>query len=126
MRDRFSAAAFYVLSVLLFPVTLTGYVIWVGKGLLFGRGTGVSATAQGPLFARFFQHRLGIREDEPACRLMMVLPNVPAVGLHLFVAPLLFAHRVTGYVRRPSDIRSKATFLPDTRLRPASRSSMRR
>jgi len=98
MRDRFSAAAFYVLSVLLFPVTLTGYVIWIGRGLLFGRGTGVSATAQGPLFARFFQHRLGIREDEPACRLMMVLPNVPAVGLHLFVAPLLFAHRVTGYV----------------------------
>jgi methyltransferase (TIGR00027 family) len=99
-RGRFAAAVFYILNVLLFPVTLVGYVIWVGKGLLTGRGSGVSATAQGPLSARFFQHKLGVREDEPASRLMLVLPNVPPVGLHLFGAPMLFAHRVTGYVPR--------------------------
>ncbi len=64
--DRFAAAVFYVLNVLLFPVTLIGYVIWVGKALLAGRGSGVSSTAQGPLSARFFQHKLGIREDDPA------------------------------------------------------------
>jgi hypothetical protein len=46
------AAVFYILNVLLFPVTLIGYVIWVGKGLLAGRGSGVSATAQGPLSGR--------------------------------------------------------------------------
>ena len=98
MVGRLGAAVFYILNVLLFPVTLIGYVIWVGKGLLAGRGSGVSATAQGPLSARFFQHKFGVRNDEPASRLMMVLPNVPTVGVRLFVAPMLLAHRVTGYV----------------------------
>ena len=91
-------AIFYLLYVLLFPVTLIGYVIWVGKALLVGRGSGVSSTAQGPLSARFFQHKLGIRNDDPASRLMMVLPGVPTLGLRLFLAPLLLAHRVTGHV----------------------------
>jgi methyltransferase (TIGR00027 family) len=58
----------------------------------------VSGTAQGPLSARFLEHVLGTREDEPAYRLMMALPNVALLGLRLFVWPLLLAHRVTGYV----------------------------
>ncbi len=98
MRELFWAAVFYLLNILLFPVTLIGYVIWVGKSLRIGRGSGVSATAQGPLFARFCQHKLGVREDEPANRLMQMAPNVPPMGLRLFVAPMLLAHRVTGYV----------------------------
>ena len=81
-----------------FPVSLAGYTIWIGKGLLAGRGSGVSGTAQGPLSARVFQHMLGTREDQPASRLMMVLPDVPAAGVRLFAAPLLCAHRLTGYV----------------------------
>lgn len=92
------AVVFYLLNVLLFPVTLAGYVIWVGKGLLTGRRSGVSQTAQGPLSARFFQHQLGIRHDEAASRLMLALPGVPPVGLHLFATPMLLAHRVTGRV----------------------------
>jgi methyltransferase (TIGR00027 family) len=93
-----AATVYYLLSILLFPITLIGYVIWVGKSILAGRGSGVSGTAQGPLSARFFEHRLGTREDEPANRLMMVLPNVPPLGVRLFAGPMLFAHRVTGYV----------------------------
>ena len=93
-----AAAIYYFLGVLLFPVTLIGYVIWVGQALLTGRRSGVSGTAQGPLSARFFEHKLGTREDEPANRLMMALPNVPPLGLRLFVWPMLLAHRVTGYV----------------------------
>ena len=89
---------FYFLSVLLFPVTLLGYVIWVGKIVLTGRKSGVSATAQGPLAARFTEHKLGTRLDEPANRLMLALPNVPPLGLHLTAWPLLLAHRLTGYV----------------------------
>ena len=42
MRDLFRAAVFYNLNVLLFPVTLIGYVTWVGKAMRTGRGSGVS------------------------------------------------------------------------------------
>lgn len=98
MRDDVGAAAFYILNALLFPVTLTGYVLWVGKGIVATRGSGVSATAQGPLSMRFLLHELGSREDEAASRLMMVLPNVPAAGVRMSSAPLLLAHRVTGHV----------------------------
>jgi len=97
-RDPIAATVFYILSVLLFPVTLIGYVIWVGKALLAGRTSGVSGTAQGPLSARWFQHNLGTRRDEAANRLMLVLPGVPILGLRLVASPLLLAHRVSGYV----------------------------
>jgi hypothetical protein len=110
---------FYIISAILFPFTLTGYVIWIGKGLSAGRGSGVSATAQGPLSARVFQHMLGTRDDEPALRPMMMLPNVPAAGLHLFAAPMLFAHRLTGYVPRAFRYRSRARLRHRTRPRRA-------
>jgi methyltransferase (TIGR00027 family) len=97
-RNLLAATIYNFLSLLLFPVTLLDYVIWVGQALLTWRGSGVSGTAQGPLSARFFEHKLGTREDEPANRLMMALPNVPPLGLHLFLWPMLLAHRVTGYV----------------------------
>jgi methyltransferase (TIGR00027 family) len=99
-HDPLAAFIYWFLSVLLFPVTLIGYVIWVGRALLARRGSGVSGTAQGPLSARFFEHHLGTREDEPASRLMMALPNVPPLGLRLFVWPMLLAHRATGFVPR--------------------------
>jgi hypothetical protein len=69
MHPLIAAGVFYILSVLLFPVTLLGYVIWTGS-LLVRRGSGVSATAQGPLSARWFEHHLGTRKDEPADRLI--------------------------------------------------------
>jgi hypothetical protein len=85
-RDPIATTVFYILSVLLFPVTLLGYVIWTGS-LLAGRRSGVSATAQGPLSARWFEHNLGAREDQPADRLMMVLPGVPSLGPRLVASP---------------------------------------
>jgi methyltransferase (TIGR00027 family) len=99
MRERISAAIFYILSVVLFPVTLLGYLIWVGS-LIARRQSGVSATAQGPLSARWFEHNLGTRPDEPAARLMRVLPGVPPLGPRLVIGPMLLAHRLTGYVPR--------------------------
>jgi methyltransferase (TIGR00027 family) len=98
MHNLIAAAVFYILSILLFPVTLIGYMIWVGKGILTGNASGVSGTAQGPLSARWFEHNLGTREDEPANRLMMVVPGVPSLGKRLVAGPMLLAHRVTGYV----------------------------
>jgi hypothetical protein len=45
-RNRISVTVFFILSILLLPVTLLGYVIWVGKGILTGRSSGVSMTAK--------------------------------------------------------------------------------
>ena len=92
------AAAFYALSILLFPFTLAGYVIWVGKALVAGRGTGVSGTAQGPLSARWFMHNLGTRRDDAANRLMPVVPGVSPLALRLIAGPMLLGHRLTGFV----------------------------
>jgi methyltransferase (TIGR00027 family) len=98
MSDRLEAAVFYGLNVALFPVTALGFAIWIGKGLLTGRGSGVSTTAQSPLSGRYFQHRLGTRQDEAASRLIEVLPGLSPVALRLVTAPMLLAHRVTGHV----------------------------
>lgn len=100
MRRRLAGAIFFALNLLLLPLTLIGYAIWVGKGMLSARGSRVSMTAQGPLSARFLQHELGTREDEPASRLLRALPNVPPLGLRLSTAALLLAHRLTGFVPR--------------------------
>lgn len=97
MRKLVAAPIFYLLTVLLFPVTLTGYVIWISR-LLLRRRSGISATAQGPLSARWVQHRLGTRRDEPASRLLMVLPGVSPLAVRLVFGPTLLAHRFSGYV----------------------------
>jgi methyltransferase (TIGR00027 family) len=93
-----AAAVFYLLSLLLFPLSLVGYVIWIGKGVLGRKTPGVSATAQGPLTARWGEHNLGTRPDEAANRLMPLLPGVPPLALWLTTGPTLLAHRLTGYV----------------------------
>lgn len=98
LRKQIAATVFYILNLLLLPVTLLGYVIWVGKGILARNSSGISATAQGPLTVRWAGHNLGVRQDEPASRLMMVLPGVPHLGMYLAGGPVLMVHRVTGYV----------------------------
>jgi Leucine carboxyl methyltransferase len=96
-RDPIAAIIFYVVCVLLSPAMLVGYVLWVGKAYA-GRASGVSGTAQGPLSARWFQHRLGTRRDEPAHRLLMVVPGVLPLAVWLVFGPMLLAHRLSGYV----------------------------
>ena len=97
MRKFVAASIFYLLTILLFPVTLLGYVIWIGR-LLTQRQSGVSATAQGPLSARWVQHQLGTRRDEAAHRLLMVLPGVSPLAVRFVFGPVLLAHRLSGYV----------------------------
>lgn len=97
-RGPISAAVFFLISILLLPISALGYVIWVGKLLLVGRKSGMSLTAQGPLSARWFQHHLGTRRDEPANRLMMVIPGVSPLAVRLVFGPSLLAHRLSGYV----------------------------
>jgi methyltransferase (TIGR00027 family) len=99
VRKLPAIAAFYGINALLLPVTLTGYALWVGK-VVIRRGKGVSGTAQGPLSARYFQHKLGTREDAAAARLMTEVPGVSRLALRMVAGPVLLGHRLTGYVPR--------------------------
>jgi methyltransferase (TIGR00027 family) len=94
-----SAAAYYALCTVLSPVIVIGYAAWIGKIIAAGR-SGVSATAQGPLSARFSEHNFGTRPDAAADGLIRALPGIPRLGLRLTAGPVLLAHRLTGYVPR--------------------------
>jgi methyltransferase (TIGR00027 family) len=96
-HDLIAATTYYIVCVLLLPVTLVGYVLWVGK-LYAGRRSGVSATAQGPLSARWFQHQLGTRCDVAAHRLLIALPGVSPLAVRLVFGPMQIGHRLSGYV----------------------------
>jgi methyltransferase (TIGR00027 family) len=88
---------FYLINVLLFPLTLIGYVLHVSH-LYLGRRSGASTSAQGPLAARWTQHHLGVREDEAASRLMVSVLGAFPLGWYLAAGPVLLAHRLTGWV----------------------------
>lgn len=91
------AAVFYIVNILLFPITLIGFIIQTAA--VYGRRkSGVSVMAQAPLTDRWLQHKLGTRLDEPVNQLLMVLPGVPLLGYRLGYGPMLLAHRVSGYV----------------------------
>lgn len=92
-----AAALFYAVNGALFPATVLGYGVWVGK-VLASRRSGASLTAQGPLSTRWLQHQLGTREDEASNRLMPELLGMSPRAMRLSVGTLLLAHRVSGYV----------------------------
>jgi methyltransferase (TIGR00027 family) len=89
---------FYAINVVLSPITLIGYVIWLVKIYSARRASGASTTAQGPLSARSTMHALGVRRDDAAYRLLLALPSSSGLGLLLAAGPMLLAHRLTGYV----------------------------
>jgi len=97
-KESTAATAFYSLNVLLFPVTLIGYLLWIVGGLARANESKVSMTAQGPLTVRWTMHQLGVRRDVAAARIMPILPGVPWLASRLTSLPMFFAHRVTGFV----------------------------
>ncbi len=98
MSKPIAMIVYNLISILFFPVTLIGYVIWIGKLLVSGRGSGVSSTAQAPLVGRWGLHNLGTRQDEASNRLMMVLPGISPLAVRLTSLSVLIGYRVTGYV----------------------------
>ena len=100
MRNTVAATILRVMPIVPLPFALAGYVLFTFKVIMFSRKSGVSATALAPLYMRRMQHTLGTRRDVACERLMMVLPNVPHLGLRLVTGPTLLAHRLTGYVPR--------------------------
>lgn len=91
------ALVYYLIFVLLLPVFLLGYVIWVVK-FMVGRRSEASATAQAPLFGRWLQHNLGAREDEATDRLWRNASSVPPLAWRLVAWPMLLAHRASGFM----------------------------
>lgn len=98
MRNIIKVLIFRLILIVSFPIELVGYVLFVIKGVLFSRKSGVSMTALAPLYMRYMRHQLDARLDEAGARLMMALPNVSHLGIHLFMGPTILASRLTGYV----------------------------
>jgi methyltransferase (TIGR00027 family) len=93
-RGPMAAAIYYFLNILLFPITLIGYVL-MSVSFFAGRKSAVSGTALAPLLGRWVLHNLGSRQDEPANRLMMAIAGL---SVSLTEGPMILAHRVSGYV----------------------------
>lgn len=99
MNEPTQRAVYVALQTLLLPATLLGYVLLV-IGLARGKRAmpGVSATILASLTARVAMHELGVRDDEPACRLMANMPNVSLLGWKLQMAAIKASRALTGYV----------------------------
>ncbi|SDL16262.1 methyltransferase, TIGR00027 family [Arthrobacter sp. ov407] len=100
MPGMVGAGFFRFIQVALLPIGAAGYVAAVPRLLNYSRRAGVSATVFASLYTRYMQHRLGTRPDEPAARLMAVMPNVSQEGFRLETAPTLVGHLLTGFVPR--------------------------
>src|SRR5438105_13102521 len=80
------AGIFRTIQIAWSPIALAGYVPFAIKLIPYSRKSGVSSTALASLYTRWMQHSLGTRLDEPAVRLMMILPNISHLGLCLTTA----------------------------------------
>jgi len=89
-----AAAIYYLLNILLFPITAIGYVV-MSASFIARRKSAVSGTALAPLTGRWLLHNLGTRTDEPANRLMMAMSGF---SVSLTLGPMVLAHRMSGYV----------------------------
>jgi methyltransferase (TIGR00027 family) len=121
VRNIVAATIFWALQIVLFPLTLVGYVLFVVKLVLYSRRSGASATLLASFYTRWMQHQLGTRRDAPCARLMRVLPNVSDLGLRLVTGPTLLAHRLTGYV--PKIYRYPYAGVPPLKDQPAARTT---
>lgn len=100
MRTIIAATIFRIVQIIMLPIAALGYVVFVVRLVIYSVRTGSAATVLASLYTRYMQHQLGTRRDEPAARLMQVMPNVPQLALRAVVSPTLLAHRLTGYVPR--------------------------
>ena len=88
---------FSLLVLLVSPALAAGYALIVVVALRRVRGSGVSVTALSPLSIRAILHQVGRRDDPLADTILGHLPMVSPLGLALFVKPLDWATRVSGY-----------------------------
>jgi methyltransferase (TIGR00027 family) len=96
-HNPITAVVYYLLIIILAPVSLIGYILQ--SVAVYGRRkSGESLMAQAPLTARWLQHMLGTRLDEPANQMIKALPGIPLLGYRLGFASMVLAHRMSGFI----------------------------
>src|SRR5262245_10872353 len=95
------------------PVVLVVWIVYQAHVVLSSRKLRVSATALGPMSARWMQHQLGLRRDDACAALIKVLPNHCYAGLYAVAFPVLLGHRLTGFV--PKSLRYPYEGIPPVR-----------
>jgi methyltransferase (TIGR00027 family) len=93
---------FVIIEIVLLPITIMGTILLfvhfvVDFLFLKIRGKKISLTAYDPMFARWFLHALGKREDEAASPLWYALPGVSPITTWLMMGPTVWAMRITGF-----------------------------
>lgn len=94
----FSALVFTVITLLLLPIIIFGYIVATIKVVLVGRRTGLSITTYDPLWARWMLHEAGFRDDEAVKKILFSVPSTSALGWWATMGPILLASRLSGYV----------------------------
>ena len=92
----FAAAIYNLVMVVLSPLLVVGYVLYLVTFLRNNSKGG--GTAQAPLLGRWTQDRLGARPDEPSRRLMEALPGVSHLAMQLLFVPPQLGYRLSGYL----------------------------
>ena len=100
---------FWGAHVLWLPALMVGYVLWVGKLVLYSRRAPGTTTMLASVYPRWMMHRVRQRRDDACVRLVRVLPNVSQPGLWLLAAPTLLAVDREGRVVKRSGPEVAAT-----------------
>ncbi len=97
MLNAARRALYVLISLVLLPVSLSGYVLSIGMALTARKRSEMSNTALSPLSTRWWLHRLGLRADELAEKLYFTVPGVSRTVTWLAAGPTFLAIRVSGY-----------------------------
>ena len=85
-----------IFELVLLPVTIVGWLLFIVDVVLAIRGKGISATAYELLFARWLLDALGKREDKAVRQLFYAIPGISPLPVGLAFLPTMWAMRVTG------------------------------
>ncbi len=88
---------FGLISLLLAPISILGFVAYMATLLLLNRRNGISGTAYEPFMGRMMMHDVGDREDVAAKKLSVTLPALPHPIWSLLMGPTMLAGRLSGY-----------------------------
>jgi len=101
-RGTLSFAVFIVHFILWLPMTAVGLLLLMYRMMFVSRWMGVSGTALGVLNGRWLLHAFGLRSDESARKLALVLPNNSPLGIRLIFAPFYLHYILSGTTIYPA------------------------
>lgn len=96
MPKPLATLIFIIIEIILLPITIVGLIVFaIGFYSKLG-GTNISQTAYDPMFARWFLHVQGKREDKAAKQIWFALPGISRFSFGLAFGPTVWAMRVLG------------------------------